>query len=223
MNLNLIILIYIGFIHNCVSSSWARLNVPKILLPIYSSKIINFTLEAKSELEPDTDDLCFAWSSSQPDIVSITPIYENRNAKFNGYDCSHRAIVSALSKHSQRMTSIIFAEDLKTNKLIRCDVIVDQIHSIRIKHTTTHLYLPEHSPESLTAEALDSESNTFTSIDGLPFEWKVFNDQTNFEDSRNVLRIAKFTDSEYEASDSIKQLESLGLHGHKILIEGLKT
>ncbi|RNA20580.1 nuclear pore membrane glycoprotein [Brachionus plicatilis] len=222
MKLYIITLTEIIFILSSVKANSYRLNVPKILLPFYSSKITNFTLEAKSELEPDTDDLCFTWSSSRPDIVSITPIYENRNAKFNGYDCSHRAIVSALSKHSQRMTSIIFAKDIKTNKLIRCDVIVDQIHSIRIKHTTTHLYL-EDSPESLTAEALDSESNTFTSIDGLPFEWKVFNDETTFDDSRNVLRIAKFIDSEYEVSDSIKQLESLGLHGHKILIEGLKT
>ena len=199
-----------------------KLNVPKILLPFYSSKITNFTLEAKHDLEPGTDDLCFVWSSSRPDLVSITPIYEKRNVKFNGYDCSHRAVVSALSKHSQRMTSIIFAKEIITDKIIRCDVIVDRIHSIRIKHTTTHLYL-EDSPESLTAVAVDFEMNTFTSIDGLAFEWKVLNDETESDDSRNVLKISNFLHSEYETSDSIKQLETLGLHGHKILIEGQKT
>lgn len=110
--------------------------------------------------------------------------------------------------------------------MIRCDVIVDQIDSIRIKHTTTHLYL-EDSPECFTAEALDDEGNTFSSIDGLAFEWNVINElsdeKVNSLDSRNVLRISKFIDSEYEMSESIKQLESVGLSGHKILIEGLKT
>ena len=42
-------------------------------------------------------------------------------------------------------------------------------------------------------------------------------------DSRNVLRISKFIDSEYQVSESIRALEALGLSGHKILIEGLKT
>lgn len=121
-------------------------------------------------------------------------------------------------------------DNLETDKLIRCDVIVDQINTIRIKHTTTHLYL-EDSPECFTAEALDDEGNTFSSIDGLAFEWSILNDNNDNEasdeplalDSRNVLKISKFIESEYEVSESIRQLESVGLTGHKILIEGLKT
>ena len=119
---------------------------------------------------------------------------------------------------------------------------MDQINSIRIKHTTTHLYL-EDSPECFTVEALDAEGNTFSSLDGLAFEWSIINDvrhnsQTGQAldpekssvsssggsiDSRNVLRISKFIDSEYVITESIRQLESIGLSGHKILIEGLKT
>ncbi len=102
-------------------------------------------------------------------------------------------------------------------------MIVDQIDSIRIKHTTTHLYL-EDSPECFTVEALDAEGNTFSSVEGLAFEWGIMNDHILLDDSsRNVLRISKFIDSEYEVSESIRQLESVGLSGHKILIEGLKT
>ena len=43
------------------------------------------------------------------------------------------------------------------------------------------------------------------------------------DDSRNVLRISKFIDSEYQVGESIRALEALGLSGHKILIDGLKT
>ncbi len=105
------------------------------------------------------------------------------------------------------------------------------------------MYL-EDSPESFTVEALDSEGNTFSSLDGLAFEWSIINDirrsnaaessqvtgssgeeksLTGSIDSRNVLRTSKFIESEYEVSESIRQLESIGLSGHKILIEGLKT
>ena len=103
-------------------------------------------------------------------------------------------------------------------------MIVDKISSIRIKHTTTHLYL-EDSPECFTAEALDAEENTFSTIDGSAFEWSIIEDATDAVtvDSRNVLRISKFIESEYEISESIRQLESIGLSGHKTLIEGLKT
>ena len=38
-----------------------KLNVPKVLLPYHSSKLITFTLEAKSESSESTDDLCFVW------------------------------------------------------------------------------------------------------------------------------------------------------------------
>jgi nuclear pore complex protein Nup210 len=210
------------------STNAYKLNVPKVLLPFHSTKLITFQLEADGDTDPSNhneDNLCFVWSSSRPDVVTITPIYDSSSKKTS--ECSNKAIVSAVSKHPQRLTSIILAKETKTDKLIRCDVIVDRIHKIRIKHTTTHLYL-EDSPESFTAEALDSESNTFSSLDGLPFEWSVINDVNDNNnnltlDSRNVLRISKFIESEYQVSESIRQLESIGLSGHKILIEGLKT
>lgn len=212
-----------------------KLNVPKVLLPYHSSKLITFTLEAKTDSSESTDDPCFVWSSSRPDIVSITPIYQTRertDSDGSPNECSSKAIVSAVSKHAQRYTSIILAKETKTDKLIRCDVIVDKINSIRIKHTTTHLYL-EDSPESFTVEALDDEGNTFSSIDGLPFEYNIINDLDSETqnltsaqdklDSRNILRLSKFIESEYAVSDSIRSLERIGLSGHQILIEGLKT
>ena len=39
----------------------------------------------------------------------------------------------------------------------------------------------------------------------------------------NVLRLSKFIESEYVVSDLIKQLELIGLSGHKILIVGLRS
>jgi hypothetical protein len=38
-----------------------KLNVPKVLLPFHSSKLITFMLEAKSETPESSEDLCFVW------------------------------------------------------------------------------------------------------------------------------------------------------------------
>ena len=203
----LLALLVFLFMSQCVSAY--KLNVPKVLLPFHSTKLITFQLEADGESGAgNNEDLCFVWSSSRPEVVSITPVYDSSSKRSS--ECSSQAIVSAVSKHPQRLTSIILAKEAKTDKLIRCDVIVDRIHKVRIKHTTTHLYL-EDSPEAFTAEALDSEGNTFSSLDGLPFEWSVINDPNENGgggissnnsmtslDSRNVLRISKFIDSEYQ-------------------------
>ena len=94
-----------------------KLNVPKVLLPFHSSKLISFVLEAKSESPDLPEDLCFVWTSSRPDIVSITPIYDKttkqkKEESSNNQECSSRAIVSAVSKHPQRFTSIILAKEI---------------------------------------------------------------------------------------------------------------
>lgn len=38
-----------------------KLNVPKVLLPFHSSKLISFVLEAKSENNEANEDFCFTW------------------------------------------------------------------------------------------------------------------------------------------------------------------
>jgi nuclear pore complex protein Nup210 len=194
-----------------------KLNVPKVLLPFHSSNVINFTLELINEDDDDHQQTsCFNWSTSRPEIVSIEAIYDP-----NSQDkCSTKAIVSAISKYPQRLTSIIIAKESLTDKIIRCDVIVDKITKISIRHTTTQLYL-EDSPECFVSEAFDLEGNSFTTIEGLPFEWFIVN--TDNRDSYSVLNMQKFIDSEYQVSDTIRNLELSGIHGNKILIEGVKT
>ncbi len=101
------------------NTSAYKLNVPKVLLPFHSSKLISFMLEAKSESPDLIEEPCFVWSSSRPDIVSITPIYDKLRQKVNREEhgnnqneCSSKAVVSAVSKHSQRFTSIILAKEI---------------------------------------------------------------------------------------------------------------
>ena len=91
---------------------------------------------------------------------------------------------------------IIIAKEISTDKIIRCDVIVDKITRISIKHTTTQLYL-EDSPECFVCEAFDLEGNSFTSIEGLGFQWSIVD-----KEDTNVLNMQRFIDSEYVVSVS---------------------
>ena len=116
--ISIAILIIINiFIHAQYVNSY-KLNVPKVLLPFHSSKLISFVLEVESEANTANEDLCFIWSSSRPDIVQITPIYDTKAAKAkykddygNINECSSKAIVSAVSKHPTRMNSVILAKE----------------------------------------------------------------------------------------------------------------
>ena len=124
MNKKLLLTLLVFISLSTTISTAYKLNVPKVLLPFHSSKLISFILEAKIENDSN-EDLCFVWSSSRPDIVSIAPIYEGKTSKTGGSgennrnECTSKAIVTAVSKHSQRLTSIILARETskKTWKL----------------------------------------------------------------------------------------------------------
>ncbi|XP_019637955.1 PREDICTED: nuclear pore membrane glycoprotein 210-like [Branchiostoma belcheri] len=190
----------------CFSS---KLNAPKVLLPYYSTVATNFTLEAS--------DGCFTWRSTRPEVatVQIIPLH-------HGKECSNKAVVTAVSTQPNKLTSIILAEEQETGQMLRCDVIVDRIHSITVETTTRELYL-EDSPESFEIKALDDELNTFSSLQGEEFDWTLVNDPESDVPATTILRILRFADTSYAAPPDVLTLESAGKQGNVALVEGIKT
>ncbi|XP_074660511.1 nuclear pore membrane glycoprotein 210-like [Tubulanus polymorphus] len=195
-------------------STAARLNVPKVLLPYYSNVATNFTLEVKPV------DRCYTWTSSRSDVATVLPV------SADGAGCSTKAIVTAVSKHPSRMTSIVLAEDRVTGQVLRCDVIVDSVSSIQIVTTTRELYL-EDSPEEFQVKAHDAEGNTFSSLEGIAFEWGLISDtdvdQETIVDAHNILRIITFGESSYKTPIHISQMEQRGVQGDRMLVNGIRT
>ncbi|XP_026532928.1 nuclear pore membrane glycoprotein 210 [Notechis scutatus] len=188
----------------------SKLNIPKVLLPFSRSARINFTLEASEG--------CYRWSSTRPEVASIDAI-EKDNPQ-----CSQKAIIQARSSQITRLTSIILAEDVLTGQVLRCDAIVDVIHTINIVSTTKELYL-EDSPLQLKIQARDSEGNTFSTLAGLPFEWTIVKtSETNeFSDFHNALQILKFSESTYIPPSYILEMEKVAKQGDIVLVSGMKT
>uniref|UniRef100_A0A7N4NSS5 Nucleoporin 210 n=1 Tax=Sarcophilus harrisii TaxID=9305 RepID=A0A7N4NSS5_SARHA len=188
----------------------SKLNIPKVLLPFTRGTRINFTLEASEG--------CYRWSSTRPEVASIEPV------DLDERQCSQKAVVQARLSQPTRLTSIIFAEDIMTGQVLRCDAIVDIIHGIQIVSTTRELYL-EDSPLELKIQALDSEGNTFSTLAGLVFDWTIVKDTEadGFSDSHNALRILKFLESTYIPPSYISEMEKVAKQGDTILVSGMKT
>ncbi|XP_071984236.1 nuclear pore membrane glycoprotein 210 [Engystomops pustulosus] len=187
----------------------SKLNVPKVLLPFTRGTRINFTLEVTEG--------CYKWSSTRPEVASIERV------NIDDQQCSQRAVVQARATHPTRLTSIIFAEDVYTGQVLRCDAIVDLVHDIQIVSTTKELYL-EDSPLKLKIQALDSEGNTFSTLAGMAFDWTVVKDTDvdGYSDSHNSLRILKFLESTYVPPTYISEMEKVAKQGDTVLVSGIK-
>ncbi|XP_070261983.1 nuclear pore membrane glycoprotein 210 [Myotis yumanensis] len=188
----------------------AKLNIPKVLLPFTRATRVNFTLEASEG--------CYRWSSTRPEVASIEPLGPDEQ------QCSQKAVVQARLSQPARLTSIIFAEDITTGQVLRCDAIVDLIHGIQIVSTTRELYL-EDSPLELKIQALDSEGNTFSTLAGLVFDWTIMKDTeaSRFSDSHSALRILPFLESTYTPPSYILEMEKVAKQGDTVLVSGMKT
>ncbi|XP_059796453.1 nuclear pore membrane glycoprotein 210 isoform X1 [Balaenoptera ricei] len=192
------------------SAPAAKLNIPKVLLPFTRATRVNFTLEASEG--------CYRWSSTRPEVASIEPL------GLGEQQCSRKAVVQARLSQPSRLTSIVFAEDVTTGQVLRCDAIVDLIHGIQIVSTTRELYL-EDSPLELKIQALDSEGNTFSTLAGLVFDWMIVKDTEadGYSDTHNALRILTFLESTYIPPSYISEMEKAAKQGDTILVSGMKT
>nr|XP_028566233.1 nuclear pore membrane glycoprotein 210-like isoform X2 [Podarcis muralis] len=186
-----------------------KLNTPKVLLPFSRDKRVPFVLGAEGG--------CYSWYSTRHDTVTIDPMYENGTA------CSQKALLTTCSTQATKLASVILAEETVTGHLLRCDVIVDLIDHVEIISRTREIYV-EDSPLELSVRALDAEGNTFSSLEGLEFEWSIAKDDEleNVELSSKI-RILKYSEAEYSPPDYVVEMEREEKQGDRILVSGIKT
>ncbi|VVC36046.1 Invasin/intimin cell-adhesion fragments,Bacterial Ig-like, group 2 [Cinara cedri] len=186
----------------------SKLNVPRVLLPVFDTFTVNFNIEV-------TDDGCYKWSIFRGDnVIKLVPLDMNPTL-----ECSSKASVSSLSNEKVRQIAIIFAEDAITGETIRCDVIVDTIASLQIVTKTRELFVGD-APELFEVSAFDDQGNQFTSLDGVEFQWsiKVLKSSIN-----TVLKFIPFKDSSYRTPPDLYELDQKNRQGHMVLVEGVKT
>ena len=110
-------------------------------------------------------------------------------------------MITAISKEKQKKTAIVLAESRLTKEVLRCDVILDVIHSFNVHTTTRELYL-EEAAETFELMAQDNQGNDFTTLEGVEFSWNIGTQSRNTKDSNGkaqyqVLRFLTFSESKY--------------------------
>ncbi|XP_076668038.1 nucleoporin 210 [Andrena cerasifolii] len=190
-----------------------RLNVPRVLLPVFNDFAVNFTLEV-------TDGACYQWSTSRLDIIQLIPVNENVERT-----CSSAILIQTITRESTRNTAIVLAEDVNTGQFLRCDVIVDAIFSLNLVTTTRELYI-EEAPEAFEVRAYDEQGNEFTTLAGLEFLWSIDiagKHVANVKQPSDVLKFMTYEESQYETPPTVAALDATGKTGHIVLLEGRKT
>ncbi|KAF4532009.1 hypothetical protein B566_EDAN006554, partial [Ephemera danica] len=193
----------------------ARLNKPRVLLPLYSQYPNNFTLEVD-------DGGCYKWTTKSPSVVRLVVLNESPQR-----GCSSTAVVSAVTNEDARHTAIIFAEDVNSEEILRCDVIIDSIASLSIVTRTREIFI-EEAPEVFEVRAFDSFGNEFTTLDGFVFDWTVSavtkKGQPAPSLTHKVIKLMKFEESHYKVPTlSLGEIESAGFHGSRVLLFGIGT
>lgn len=80
-------------------------------------------------------------------MITITYIDDVDGIENEEPDCSDRAVISTVPRVSPccPANAIVYAEEVNTQEIVRCDIIVDKINSIQIVTTTKELHLEEVS------------------------------------------------------------------------------
>ena len=120
-----------------------------------------------------------------------------------------------------KTSAMIMAEDKATGLLLRADIIIDRIDSLRIVTKTHELYL-EETPEKFEVRAYDEHGNEFSSLEGIKFRWTIESGGGTGR-ATDILRFMSWQDSPYNTVPILEQLEAQGFQGHKVLLEGIKT
>lgn len=126
-----------------------------VLLPPRMTNPVEYRLQGS--------DGCFSWSWDHHDILSVQPEYNGTSR------CSTSARLISIAPYSGRKETSVYAADLLSGTVIRCEVFIDKIFRIQIFHHSVKLDL--HGLTTLHVRAFDEEENDFSSLVGLQFVW----------------------------------------------------
>ncbi|KAM4017480.1 nuclear pore membrane glycoprotein 210-like [Anomaloglossus baeobatrachus] len=202
--------LYAGlFIILLLTTEASKLSVPKVLLPFFPGLEVPFTIEAGGG--------CYTWNVHHPEIISVTPIFENDTL------CSQKAVLSSKSEQPKRQTTVVIAEEIVTGQVLRCDVIVDLIVTLEIESRTRELYVDD-APVELTVAGMDKEGNVFSSLAGISFQWMVMMDEsTGIPETSTKIRILRYAETQYYIPQYITLMEKAGRQGDIVLVSGVST
>lgn len=155
---------------------------------------------------------CFNWASLNPNIVKVIPHYQSKN-------CSNSATVVAVATGPIRRSTAIIAESRAGT--LKCDIFVDSVRKISILTTTRSIY-NESSFETLSLIAMDSENNTFTSLEGADVKWDIDEEHLRKISTENA-KLFLPKKASYKSSTLVIQGKKIGKTWAKATLNGIHS
>ena len=162
--------------------------------------------------------------------MTLTPLYRDEqvcgdgetNSPFENArkdeSCSIGVVVSTTgSVLRERQTAMLIATDKTSGRVLRCEVFVDHVASMKIETTTRTLY--KDDVEDVQVQAFDEEGNLFSTLDGLSFRWSIL--PLNVARATNILKFVPFRDVSVDAPDSVYALEEQGKQSARVLVQAM--
>lgn len=106
-------------------------------------------------------------------------------------------MITVLARKKYRQTTYVLAENVKLNKTFVSKIVLDKISTLNIVTKPQKLYLNE-SPKKFILCAKDDRNNSFTSLEGLKFNWQIETINSNsmkLIDRKNPEVIQKIVDN----------------------------
>ncbi|XP_075980282.1 nucleoporin 210 [Anticarsia gemmatalis] len=191
------------FVYSC---GCGKINTPRVQLPWFEDLNVNFTFEI-------FEGGCYTWSLSRDDIIDLEPLYDD-----SWGHCSRAARVSVSKTCVPPGSVIILAEEASSGEILRGDVDIDKISSLKVMSTTWKLYL-EEAPEAFEVVAYDDQGNKFSTLESVSFTWSIENLGSNVGEDP-LVKLVRWCDTDYEAPRGVTELEALGKRSHSVLLYG---
>ena len=172
-----------------------------LLLPASSDTKVEFPIEAFNG--------CYRFSSSDPSVISVTPIY----AEGGSLECTSRAIARVEVNKAVRSIVWLTAEEESTGTVLRCESRVAEI--TRVEILTRLRTFDVGVFETIEVVGFDVYGNSFSTLEGLKFNW-------NLSQRQSFAEISTFKESALEATKIRRRIEKAKELSDQIVIKTKK-
>ena len=194
--------------------SLRNINVLNLLLPYSNEVKMKYVVQAFNG--------CYKWTSKFPETLQIGNLSEKARKEYlTGSDledsvkakCQNAVMISVGKRNDYDGIVWLTATDLETEEILKCEAKVKPITRLQILTKFRTLDVGDH--EQVELIAFDEENNSFTTLEGLKFEWSVRGEgRANF---------VNFRDSNFKTTEERHRLENMNYQSDIVILRGIKT
>ena len=174
-----------------------------LLLPVSKSTNVVYELEAFNG--------CYDWTSSNSEVLSVRNVQTHTESNV---PCYNKAVVRVESSVVHPGVIWLIAKDRLSGHMLKCESKVALVHRIEILTRLRTIYVDDF--ETLELIGYDAEGNSFSTLEGLKFDWHI-------SQSQHLAEFWDFRDSGIKTTKIREDIERSGSRTDNVVLKGLTT